>query len=540
MDSLRFWILLAVDAANIGLALLVYLRNKKSPANRAFVQAVFAIAFWLALDYAGDQPYFASQVVVLKRLTLASGMLMGVLLLYFALVFPSRDRGLSVGWRAFFAVSGAIMGVTALTSAVAASAEMTATGANVVFGPLLPLFALWAVAGIVAMVVVLYGKHREAEGRPRAQVRYMLLGAILFATSAIAFGLLIPMLTGWYWFSRFVAFSSLLLVGFTAYAMVKHRLMDVRLVVLRSVAYAVLVAAAGTIMLLPAAFVHLGNTADTATSADAAFFVLGLTAVLAFQPVRRALERSTDRFLYRRIYDPGRLLSDLGAAMSATLDIADLGSLLARQLAENLKLSFAAVAYLHLDCPMAVGTGVSFSDADARRLLDSCRDGVILVADELQDSGESASLLDQYQVRVLVPLMTDGVVLGAAILGPKRSGEMFSQQDLEFIEIMRTEASIAMKNAHLFDEKSQKVQELTALNDLAYALGADIELESVLDSAMEQLVTITASDSGSIMLLDQADMTLRIAASHGMPRDVVAATHMSVGEGVAGWVAKGA
>ena len=537
MDLLRLSILAAVGAANIGVALIVFLRNKRSPANRAFAQAVFVIVLWLALDYAGDQPLFAPDALVLKRLTLAAGTLMGALLLYFALVFPSRDRKLTAGWRIFFAVGGALACITMLTSAVAARAEVTATGTTVVFGPFLPLFATWAVSGLVAMVTVFYREHRRAEGRLKTQIRYMLLGAALFATSSLVFGLLVPMLTGWYWPSRLVALSSILLVGFTAYAMVRHRLMDVRLVVLRSVAYTVLVAAVGAIMLLPAAFARANSTSDMSAPMNATFFVLGLVAVFAFQPVRRALERATDRFLYRQTYDPDQRLNQLGTAMSATLDIDDLGSLLARQLAESMRLSFAAVAYLHCDSAVAVGTGVVFSEADTRRLLASCQDAAMVVADDLQDRGECA-LLAEHQVRVLAPLVMDSVVLGAIILGPKQSGDIYSAQDLKFLEILGPEASIAMKNALLFDEKNQRVRELTALNGLAYALGQNTELKSVLDTAMQQVMTVTAADSGSIMLLDNDDMTLRIVASRGIPEDVVASTRTTVDEGISGWVAK--
>jgi putative nucleotidyltransferase with HDIG domain len=115
---------------------------------------------------------------------------------------------------------------------------------------------------------------------------------------------------------------------------------------------------------------------------------------------------------------------------------------------------------------------------------------------------------------------------------------MYADSDVRFIEVLSVEASIAMRNADLFEEKNQRVRELTALNDLAYALGANIELESVLDAAMEQVVAVTAADSGSIMLLDPEDMTLRVATSHGMRGEDVLTMRTPLGEGVAGWVAK--
>jgi HD-GYP domain-containing protein (c-di-GMP phosphodiesterase class II) len=538
MELFRLTILGTVAVANIGLALVVFLRNRKSAANRAFAAAVFAILCWLILDFMGSAPAFASSALLLNRVIPAVGMLMGSLLLYFSLAFPHRSGPLPAAWRAFFALGGVLMATTVLSDLVVAKVSLTPTGTVIGFGPLFPLFASWALVGVLAMVVVFYRKYRRAEARLKTQIRYMLLGAALFATSSLAFGLLIPMLTGWYWFSQLVALSSILLVGFTAYAMVKHRLMDVRLVVLRSAAYTVLVAAVGAIMVLPAVVIRANSASGLGAPTDATFLVLSLVAVFAFQPVRGALEHATDGFLYRRTYNPDQLLNQLGTAMSATLDIEALGSLLAGQLAQSMRLSFAAVAYLRRECPVAVGTGVAFSDADARRLLASCQGTSMVVADDIQDGGECSPLLAELQVRVLAPLVMDGIILGAIVLGPKQSGEMYSSQDLKFLEILAPEASIAMNNALLFDERNQRVSELTALNELAYALGRNTELGPVLDSAIQQVMTVTAADSGSIMLLDSEDMTLRIVASFGIPARVVASTQPSVDAGIAGWVAK--
>lgn len=537
MELFRVGILGTAAVANIGVALIVFFRNRRSSANRAFAAAVLAIQFWLTLDFLASEPSLVSYMLPLNRATPAAGMLMGALLLYFALAFTKQNSPLSAGWWAFFAFGGALMGVTLLTDRVVAGITVASTSTGIVFGPLFPLFVVWALAGVVTMITVFFRGYRRATGRLRTQIRYMLLGAALFASSAILFGLIVPMITGWLWFSRLVALSSILLVGFTAYAMIKHRLMDVRLVVLRSAVYAVLVVAVGAIMLIPSILVGAAGPGAGST-ANAVAFSLGLVAVLAFQPIRHVLERATDGFLYRRTYDPASLLSHLGTAMSATLEIDDLAYLLARELAANMRLSFAAVAYVRGDIPTAVGDGVTFDDTDARQLLNTCRGGGMVVADDLQDSGDCALVLREHQVRVLAPLVMDGTVLGALTLGPKRSGEIYSSQDIRFLEILGSEAALALKNAHLFDEKTQRVRELTALNELAHALGQPTELGSVLDAAMHQVMAVTAADSGSIMLLEKGDMTFRIVASRGIAPRVVSSSRSTVDEGIAGWVAK--
>jgi signal transduction histidine kinase len=250
-------------------------------------------------------------------------------------------------------------------------------------------------------------------------------------------------------------------VGFTAYAMVKHRLMDMRLVVLRGAAYTVLVSAFGVFLALTAVLARTRLAAQLNVDPDALFFITGLAAVLAFQPAKRALESVTDRVFHRRTYDPDRLLSHLGTAMASTLDPRDLASLLANDLAEEMKLESAAVAYRCGDALGVAQAGAEISDADAARLMGASGEGAILFADNLEADSESAAVLHDLGVRVLAPLAIDAETLGAVILGAKRSGEMYSAQDLRFLEILTPEAAIAMKNAGLYRDLQTLASDLT-------------------------------------------------------------------------------
>ncbi|MEI8241324.1 MAG: GAF domain-containing protein, partial [Actinomycetota bacterium] len=290
--------------------------------------------------------------------------------------------------------------------------------------------------------------------------------------------------------------------------------------------------------MLPIVAVRNGLLPALGANAELLFVFAGVVAVLLFQPIKRSIDRLTDSFLYRLTYDPDHLLSHLGAVMATTLDARVLASQLACELAEAMKLDLAAVAYNRCDSPEAMTVGCALSEGDVRRLLGLCRDGSVVVADDLEQGTTGALTLADCGIRVIAPLSMDGEVLGAIMLGAKRNGGMYTSEDLRFLEILAPEASIAMNNAHLFDEKNLRVRELTALNELAYALGANIELESVLDAAMEQLVAVTNADSGSIMLLDEDSGILGIAVSRGIPAHIVSSTHIAMGEGIAGWVAQ--
>ena len=162
----------------------------------------------------------------------------------------------------------------------------------------------------------------------------------------------------------------------------------------------------------------------------------------------------------------------------------------------------------------------------------------IVVTDEVEPGTPGHAELVERDIRVLHHSHLTTPRSASLILGPKQSGESYSAQDMRFLEVVAAEAAISMRNAHLFDEKTQRVRELTALNELAFALGSSIDLGSVLDGALAQLVTVTRADSGSIMLIDETGDCLTIASSTGIEEQIVASTRVPVGEGIAGWVAR--
>ena len=63
-----------------------------------------------------------------------------------------------------------------------------------------------------------------------------------------------------------------------------------------------------------------------------------------------------------------------------------------------------------------------------------------------------------------------------------------------------------------------------------------LDEESVLDTTLKRAMDMSHAATGSIMLLGE-DASLRIELARGLPEHVVESTAVSVGEGIAGWVA---
>ncbi|MDO8916012.1 MAG: GAF domain-containing protein [Coriobacteriia bacterium] len=75
-----------------------------------------------------------------------------------------------------------------------------------------------------------------------------------------------------------------------------------------------------------------------------------------------------------------------------------------------------------------------------------------------------------------------------------------------------------------------------SLLDAAHDLSRRLRPEEVIEHALEGAMTLSSAATGSVMLPDETDGGLRIAASRGLPDDVVERTYVPSGEGIAGWV----
>jgi len=538
LDFFRLIIVAVIGAVSTGLALVVFIRNPADRTHRAFAGTVFLIIGWLVLAFLSDQTLLAPIALPLNRLTFATATLMGASLFYFVLLFPKSRARTPLAGKAFLGLGLFIVALTISTPLVVADVHFRERGTDILPGPLLWLYAVWLSAGLVVMTCLLIKKYRRARGRQKAQVKFVLLGLTLFAVVSLVNGLLLPMLTGSYLSAELNTFSTLILVGFTAYAMIAHRFMDIRFVVMRGASYSILLVGLSTVFVMVALSARTDLVRRIGLHDDFLFAVTCVVIIFLFQPLKRITEHATDRIFYRRTYDSEELLSRLGTAVLSTLEQQNLQTLLANELAREMRLSFAAVALRHGGALSISSTDPSFTESDASRLMSLCAEESILVTDELETHSDAAELLRSSDVRVLIPLVAQNDLVGAVYLGMKQSGETYSRHDIQFLETIAREAAIAAKNAQLFDERERRVAELSAINELSSSVTTNQGLKSIINRALALVVAVTEADSGSIMLLDETEGELTIAASIGLPARTLKETKTGLGQGVSGWVAK--
>jgi signal transduction histidine kinase len=193
------------------------------------------------------------------------------------------------------------------------------------------LAVLWTVTEIRGALLVLaaFGglalRYRRGGERERRQLLWLLLAVLLLAAVVLVWGV-------------FQAGPVLMLLAIPlvpiaiTIAILRHGLLDIRLIVSRAVLYALLTSA------VVAAYALLVTVLGSAGLGGSAFATV-LIAV-AFNPVRVRLQRGVDRLLYGDRVDPARALSRIGRRLA---DPAPGLAGLVAAICEVLRLPFAAL-----------------------------------------------------------------------------------------------------------------------------------------------------------------------------------------------------
>jgi signal transduction histidine kinase len=126
-------------------------------------------------------------------------------------------------------------------------------------------------------------------------------------------------------------------VGF---AVLKHRLYDIDIVINRTLVYGTLTASVVVIYVLVVGY--LGALFRTGGNLPISLLATGLVAVL-FQPLRGRLQRGVDRLMYGERDEPYKVLSRLGQRLEATLPPDAVLTTVVKTVAETLKLPYVAI-----------------------------------------------------------------------------------------------------------------------------------------------------------------------------------------------------
>ncbi len=337
---------------------------------------------------------------------------------------------------------------------------------------------IYVLAGLLALII---NYRRLEDANEKRRVRVLVAGSIVGWLGALIFmsyywGPASKLVAGFYFSPAFVLPVILfLLFPFSfAYVVVKHRVMEIPVLLRRSARYLLVQRGFIAIIFLLSAgatflFINIfASFVQTDSESRAAGIALGvgfgmLLAWLGAQAERRITQR-IDRAFFRNAYDARQILEDLAEKARTTVDRADLASLLAQHLNEALHPDSLAIYLESPDGRLKVAGG---QEVSAPEIL-SLRQFVLA---ELVERGEpwdvstektaraALSEVADMEAECLVPVLGRGArLVGVIALGAKRSEEPYSSEDKRLLASAASQVGVAIESIRLAEQMADRIE----------------------------------------------------------------------------------
>ena len=417
--------------------------------------------------------------------SLFNGLYPALFYLFFA-VFPARspiDR--RAPWLKWV---GLTVGLTMGLAGLGVGAYQTPAVVGRLTGPKVAKLVQWSYSygfstlGLVSLVF-------NALGAPtpdvRRKIRVILWGTLVSAVPALVFfaaqdffGLRMPL-----WVIALVVLLIYLFPLSFAYAVVKHRVLEIPVLLRRGARY----------LLVQRGFLFLHIFVSVAAAVAFAWGLsrtrlmtpVGLTggvifgSALAFGGIRvhKATSQRIDRAFFRNAYDARMILEDLAERTRTTTDRDELAALLEHHVTRALRPSAMAIYFETGDGQLAAVRGdvppeLQTIPATQPALADLARDGRPWdAAAESPIDAPAPNLFAPLQPDCLVPILgRDNRLVGLLVLGARLSEEPYSREDKHLLASVASQAGVALESIRLGEKIAERIEaERHAAQEMEYA-----------------------------------------------------------------------
>jgi len=376
-----------------------------------------------------------------------------------------------------------------------------------IYRPPSPYFyiAAWQI-GYVCMILgfflfagmLLWRVYRARSPIIRQQSRVILFGGflafmpILWYLGGLILGFL-PNFHAWLYFPPLILFPLSL-----TYAILRYRLLDMDALLVRILTYALMTVIVitvfyGLIALLSFILQETVQASDPRIIASYLFLlVIGLT------PLRTLIQGVIDRLFYRAPADYRRALSSLSRSLVITPNLNQTLRVLEEQIQQALEPE-KFLAYLYNDdlkeyIPHAtreVSAPPYQTDDPLIELLASLQGPQWFPPGGPLPAGLQKAA-DKYQRLIgstFVPLHYEGNLIGFLSLGPRRSGDLYNSNDLDFLAGVGAQSTLALENARLFANLRRILDQTLEMKNLMDDIFASIAT-GVMTTDLQRRITL--------------------------------------------------
>jgi signal transduction histidine kinase len=444
----------------------VYFLKPDLTSSKAFLMLCCSIAIWFVEDFDYQTTY---SLIYSVNISYLAQVFTPAFLICFALVFPNekglfRKNRYIILFPFLFSLLLFILQLIFLGSPVIWEEVDTVIWSYVFLGALI----------VLASVSVSYLKPNSKLDRQRAQV--VLLGALLgyFLPALAALMVVLFKISN----LNYVAIPVLFFPISVTYAIVKHNLFDIDEIIRKGLAYAAITGAVGGVFGIAIIGSNLVLADYGGWKHPAAFIAPFILTILALNPLRTRIQDIIDTAFFRKRYDSNKTISELSAAMVSILSIDEIANKIISTITETMFLSSGSLFLLDRDTGnyrVYVTTIDELKDRDFTLKFDNqiifflnrykkeiFKEDLVAEQKYIMFRGELMKSFQELRASVLIPLLFKDQLVGILSLGEKKSGLMYTSNDMRLLRTLANQSAIAIENAlayELVENYAKKLEE---------------------------------------------------------------------------------
>ncbi len=399
-------------------------------------------------------------------------------------------------------------------------------------GPLFYIFASVSLFTVSYCLIVLCRAMRHsADNVERNRIKYI-FGGLGFSTILLSFTMLPVMGIPFYPLGNF----SFIPAFFLAFGVLKYDLLDMGTLIRKGAAYVILT---GILTALYITFIFLFNAFFINTFGSSSFIfsiIMALVIVLLFNPLRDFTQRLIDGLFFLGHYDYHGLLKKISGQLATLLKLDQIRELLVHEIKEAMQVERVLLIVKN------AGRYRIFGPGEEQRVAHDLSQGIEILSGifthrqnamsrgaaagkipDMKERDDVDRLFNDLNVALAVCLPSRDGNTGMVLLGQKKSGELFVDEDIEILSTIANQAATAIENAESYEalerlnlDLEKIVQERTrdlkkALSDMEMAQEQLIRSESL--AAVGQLVAGAAHElnnpiAGAMSLVETSAETI--------------------------------
>jgi|WetSurMetagenome_2_1015567.scaffolds.fasta_scaffold01501_13 signal transduction histidine kinase len=450
------------------LGVFVFSKNKKGKANISFALFALSIVCWSIPYYLWQISDSSAGALLYTRLLMIGAIFIPVTYLYFVLTFleilKEQKRFLTLSYLLFF--------VFFLSDATPLFVDHIEQMLNFKYWPIpglafhifLPLWILYAVYSIY----LLLHRYQHSKGAIKYQIKYITIGTIIGYVGGLTNYLL--------WYRIPIPpvgnISASIYLLFVAYAIIRYRFMDIRIVVRKFFIYL-----CGVLFVFAFLTFFLLFFSVNINKGILYLYIL-LAAIIftaGFHYLESLLVKIANKYFFAGLYNYQETIKKLSKELTYNNDLSEILDSIVGTIEETMRLD--RVGVLLIDESRNPGVFkitklLGFNEKDSVGLV---RDKFFvkrleknkqpIVADELpflagvaktnlEKKGLDNILINMNRLgaSLCLPLINKNKLFGIIVLGAKFSGGSYSSEDLELLSTLADQAGIAVNNAQLYQQ----------------------------------------------------------------------------------------